>query len=316
MTPATTPRLQWGSCDGPTWRTHLGATAWSTLEQSWAFGEAVATTSGALVRRGLLYDDHDRVQAIVQAVEKPIGRLARIVRIVRGPLLVGNAGAAALAPALRVIRLAFLKRRRCFLFWLPELHANSADNKLMREIGTHRVVTGYSTIRLDLRRDLETLRRDMRGKWRNGLQAAERGNLQVKISRGGPELNKLLSAYDGLQRDKRFAGHSSKLLKAFADASGAGDVTVVSARQGADTISAALFLGHGQSATYAAAWSSEEGRAANAPKLVLWRGIEILHERGLAWLDLGGVNTTRTPGLARFKLGLGGEVVTLAGTYF
>jgi hypothetical protein len=32
-------------------------------------------------------------------------------------------------------------------------------------------------------------------------------------------------------------------------------------------------------------------------------------------LDLGGVDTARGAGLARFKIGSGGAVVTLAGTY-
>jgi hypothetical protein len=33
-------------------------------------------------------------------------------------------------------------------------------------------------------------------------------------------------------------------------------------------------------------------------------------------LDLGGINTARSAGIARFKIGTGGEVLQLAGTYF
>jgi lipid II:glycine glycyltransferase (peptidoglycan interpeptide bridge formation enzyme) len=42
----------------------------------------------------------------------------------------------------------------------------------------------------------------------------------------------------------------------------------------------------------------------------------LLAERGVQQLDLGGVNTQSNPGLARFKLGAGGRVVTWAGTYW
>jgi carbamoyltransferase len=35
-----------------------------------------------------------------------------------------------------------------------------------------------------------------------------------------------------------------------------------------------------------------------------------------AVLDLGGVNTRDLPGISRFKLGTGGQAITLAGTYF
>jgi lipid II:glycine glycyltransferase (peptidoglycan interpeptide bridge formation enzyme) len=44
--------------------------------------------------------------------------------------------------------------------------------------------------------------------------------------------------------------------------------------------------------------------------------MEELKERGIRRLDLGGVNTIRSSGIARFKMSTGGEVVTLAGTYF
>ena len=40
-----------------------------------------------------------------------------------------------------------------------------------------------------------------------------------------------------------------------------------------------------------------------------------LIEDGVRWLDLGGVATDRSPGIARFKLGMGGEVAILPGTF-
>ena len=43
---------------------------------------------------------------------------------------------------------------------------------------------------------------------------------------------------------------------------------------------------------------------------------KLLREAGTVWLDLGGIDTQTAPGIARFKLGLGGEVVTQSGTYF
>ncbi len=48
--------------------------------------------------------------------------------------------------------------------------------------------------------------------------------------------------------------------------------------------------------------------------MLLWRGLLELRGNAVAWLDLGGINTA-APGVARFKLGVGGEIFTLAGTY-
>ena len=43
--------------------------------------------------------------------------------------------------------------------------------------------------------------------------------------------------------------------------------------------------------------------------------IEQLKQRGIDKLDLGGVNTHDLPGISRFKISTGGEVITYAGGY-
>ena len=49
---------------------------------------------------------------------------------------------------------------------------------------------------------------------------------------------------------------------------------------------------------------------------MLWQAIEALQQRGVRLLDLGGVNTQRSAGIARFKMSTGGKVITYAGSYF
>jgi lipid II:glycine glycyltransferase (peptidoglycan interpeptide bridge formation enzyme) len=76
-----------------------------------------------------------------------------------------------------------------------------------------------------------------------------------------------------------------------------------------------LYLIHGTAATYHVGWSGEEGRRLGAHNLLLWEAMSRLAAHGVRRLDLGGVNTQSSAGVARFKLGAGGEVVTLAGTW-
>jgi lipid II:glycine glycyltransferase (peptidoglycan interpeptide bridge formation enzyme) len=76
-----------------------------------------------------------------------------------------------------------------------------------------------------------------------------------------------------------------------------------------------MFLIHGTAATYEVGWTSDKGREIHAHNLILWKSIEELKSRGIRMLDLGGVNTTRSAGIARFKIGTGGKVLTLAGSY-
>jgi lipid II:glycine glycyltransferase (peptidoglycan interpeptide bridge formation enzyme) len=76
-----------------------------------------------------------------------------------------------------------------------------------------------------------------------------------------------------------------------------------------------MFLIHGQAATYQVGWSNDQGRDLNAHNLLLWQAMTELSARGVRVLDLGGVNTGRSAGLARFKIGTGGQVHQLAGTF-
>jgi len=75
-----------------------------------------------------------------------------------------------------------------------------------------------------------------------------------------------------------------------------------------------LFLRHGNTATYYIAWTSPGGRARHAHNLLVWRAIEAMVADGVDWLDLGGIDASM-PGVSRFKLGLGGDPVTLCGTW-
>ena len=85
---------------------------------------------------------------------------------------------------------------------------------------------------------------------------------------------------------------------------------------GRDRVAGMLFLIHGEAATYQVGWTNDVGRDQHAHNLILWHGIQELQSRGIRVLDLGGVNTIRSAGIARFKMSTGGKVITYAGSYF
>lgn len=93
-------------------------------------------------------------------------------------------------------------------------------------------------------------------------------------------------------------------------------ILTLRADMGRDRIAAMMFLIHGEAAIYHVGWTTDKGRDLHAHNLLLWKAIEELKSRGIRKLDLGGVNTIRSAGIARFKMSTGGEVITLSGTYF
>ncbi len=286
----------------------------SPLEQSWAYGEAVARGRGWTTGRFLARDGQGERALLQVSLRKVLGA-ATLVRLVRGPLWLGPAPSPdELLPLCAAIRDSYRPRRLRPLLWTPELPEAPASDALFRRLGLRPMVTGYSTAWLDLRRSESALRAGLHGKWRNSLKAAEGAGLDVAL--GEPDaLDWLLERHERQRRRRRLVARDREFVKAMASADGGGAAPCVArARLDGRPLAAALFLRHGASATYELAWSGPEGRRYEAQSLALWRGLLELKRQGVAWLDLGGL-TPDAPGLARFKLGLGAEPVTLAGTY-
>ena len=312
--PDSAAETSWRACDRAEWERLTFAAGKSGLEQSWAYGAAVESEHGLRVERGLVEQAGEPL-ALVQAFCRH--RLfVRMTRLLRGPVwLIDPLSDSRADLVCRVIAERYRRRRfGDLLFWLAELPESPGSHKMLRALGMKQVVTGYSSIWLDLAPPLEDLRAGLHGKWRNALTQAEKAGVTIEQTTHPRRLNQGLLLYDRFRRKKRFLGPTGDFIAALARADREA-VLALTARRKDDLVAGVILVRHGVAATYLASWTSDAGRVGQAHNLLLWQGIEILKEAGTRWLDLGGVNTESQPGIARFKLGLGGEVFTLAGTY-
>lgn len=312
--PDSATEILWRPCDRAEWE-HLTLVAGkSSLEQSWAYGAAVESEHGLRVERGIVEQAGEPL-ALAQAFCRD--RLfVHMARLLRGPIWLIDPLADSRADAVcRVIKEHYRRRRLGdLLFWLAELPEDPRSDVLLQAQGLKPVVTGYSSIWLDLEPPLETLRAGLHGKWRNALAQAEKAGITIEETTHPRRLNQGLLLYDRFRRKKRFLGPNGDFIAALARADRKA-VLALTARREDDLVAGVILVRHGAAATYLASWTSDAGRVGQAHNLLLWRGIETLKAAGCRWLDLGGVNTESQPGIARFKLGLGGAVFTLAGTY-
>jgi hypothetical protein len=315
--PARPPlTLEWNACDRVQWDHLLGRAGKSSVEQSWVYGAAMSACHDQIVDR-LIIKDGEKPVAMAQLYRRRLMNIASLSRVARGPLLLVADGADGLVPEIfRTFREAFSLRRREILFWLPELLDTPENQTLMRSIGTRRMVTGLSSGWLDLSLDEDALLKGMSGSWRNALRMAEKNGSGIIITDNAAAPAADLAFYDAFRKKKRFVGPSTDFVGAIAEAGKTGgDVLILSATMGKACIAGIVLVTHGASATYFVSWTSEKGREFNAHNLLLWRGIQELKAAGARWLDLGGLNTGPGAGVARFKLGLGANVFTLAGTF-
>lgn len=310
---ASNREVLWQPCHRERWEALYRGAGRTPLEQSWAYGDAVAAQHGQTIERHVIASG-GRPVALLQAFRKSYWCIG-ITRILRGPVWLADPFADPCAVLVcGSIAARYRDRRLGFLSWMPELPEDKRSIALIEALGLRRVVTGYASIWLDLGQEPEVLLAGLHGKWRAALRRAEREGLTVERDDKERQRQASLLLYDSFRRKKRFVGPSADFIGAVAAADKDALVSL-SARRGGELVAGVVLLRHGVSATYMASWTGAGGRAAQAHNLLLWRSIEVLRSGGTRWLDLGGVNTESQPGLARFKLGLGGEVFTLAGSF-
>lgn len=297
---------QWQSCH---------AACQGSLQQSWAYGQALEQLGVEIHRAWVM--DGDRLLGLAQFQCRRLAGYIGLASCSRGPVWTPQATAAQRHQALRLLKKLIPTRPWRATVFSPEQALNSLDPQEVRSLS--RVMTGYATVVLDLGQTPEQLRAGLEGKWRNRLVRAEGIQpLQVHVRASLKEVQWLLER-ENLQRQSRgFHALPTTFVQAYIDAHASRDdaFVVATAQQGRQTLGAMLFLKHGLGATYHIGWANDEGRRLNIHNLLLWQSMLTLREQGVLRLDLGGVNTRALPGISRFKLGTGGQVLSLAGTYF
>lgn len=195
------------------------------------------------------------------------------------------------------------------------INADDLPPTMLRAAGYRQVFTPGSIGVLQLGHGPDVRRNLMSIKWRNVLRKAETSNLRIDMRPFHPSVDKwVLDADEKQQAQRGYRGLPAAVTQAFAIMN-KGEALIVTAARHAVPIAAMVFLRHGTVATYHVGWTAAEGRACNAHNMCLSHAANWLEQRGTAVIDLGSVDTEATPGLARFKIGVGAHVKQLGGTW-
>ena len=286
-----------------------------SVQQAWIYGEAL-TSLGVSMARAMVWQDGQLV-AIAQFMCKRVLGYISLASCTRGPIFHPDLSPADRAAIYKRLRQSVPVPHLKVPLFSPDCSGEQLDPAETR--GMSRVMTGYSTVLLDLTQALSTLKAQLEGKWRNRLnKVLANVKLQVHVQASLKRCDWLLGQELAQREAKKFHGLPADFVKAYitcaADHRQA--FVVAYAELGKNTVGGMLFLIHGRVASYHVGWSDEEGRRLNAHNALLWQAMAYLKDMGIEVLDLGGVNTHDLPGISRFKLGAGGQPIILAGTYF
>ena len=304
-------KVEWGQVDMATWDAAHAAAA-GPLPQDWAYGSTMLTMGSRVMRACILADGQP--VGLAQFIVRPLTPLATVALCSRGPLWLQTLSTREKALAYRLLRQTWPAKGLRFMVVTP-------DEPIQPSLGLpgyRRVMSGYSTVTLDIAQPLETLRAGLDRRWRHRLVGAEKSPLQVQRMGTNPGQYRWLLDMEMQQRQERHLDGMPPLwFERYAESRKQPARCLLSLRadMGRDRLAGMMFLIHGEAATYQVGWTSDTGREWHAHNLMLWRAIEALREKGVRVLDLGGVNTQRSAGIARFKMATGGQVRRLAGTY-
>jgi hypothetical protein len=304
-------KVEWGTQNSEAWDA-AHAQAAGPLQQDWAYGSTMLVSGGTVIRAVMQADGH--TVGLAQCVVRRFGNLGGVALCTRGPLWLAPLSGKDKAHASRSLRQSLPVKGLRFMFVTP-------NEPISKDLGLSpfkRVMTGYATALLDLSPSMEDLRAGLEKRFRHRVGGAEKSELTVH--RVGTNVGQYRWLMDAEQQQRDNRGLQGMPLH-FVDAYIASrkqpghNVLTLRADIGRDRVAGMMFLLHGQAATYQIGWTSDAGRDAHAHNLLLYKGMEALKERGIRSLDMGGINTGRSAGIARFKISTGAKVVTFAGTY-
>lgn len=304
-------QILWNNTPRPGWdaaHASLGA----SLQQHWAYGDSLVTPRVQAHRAEVRLDG--RTVALAQFLCRRYAGVVGVALCTRGPLWLERPSDVDCGRIYRALKRSLPLRRPRVILFSPDL----TDDRDPALASLTRVLTGYSTVMLDLTQSEGQLRAALHAYWRNRLSSAERSALVIKEIAPLPEAYRRVLEEELRQRErKRFYALPTAFVDNYiaAHAEPQQAALILTAELQSRPVAAMLFLIHGSTATYQLGWSTAQGRTVNAHNLVLWRAMAMLKERGVKKLDLGGVNTEDLPGISRFKINTGGTVVTYAGGF-
>jgi hypothetical protein len=271
-------------------------------------------TLGVGVLRALVEQDGTPVALAQFIIRRFLGGMASMALCSLGPVWLQPLSGAEKARIYKALKQTMPLKNLRLIAVTPQ-EAQGPELGLSR---WRRVMTGHSTVLLNLTPGLDDLRAQLDGRWRYSLARAEESALTIhRVGTNAGQYRWLLDAEMQQREQRGLHGLPLHFFDLYVPSRQQPAKTMLTVRAdvGRDRVAGMMFLIHGKAATYQVGWSGDVGREHHAHNLILWRAIEELRERGVRQLDLGGVNTTRSAGIARFKMGTGGQVLTCAGTF-
>ena len=311
--------IDWNSISQEKWDRLLKKADQCSFQQAWGYG-AIFEHGNLEVNRFVVSEEGDII-ALGQIVTRRFFGFFKFTLLLKGPVWLKDISAEQKQQVIENVRARYpLKYFNLFAF-SPEHGAETETSELdsYKKMGFRRIISGNSTVLIDLSQSEEQLWQNLYGKNRTHIRKGEKNGFEVVFGDHNHRYTDwLLSQERKQQKEKKYQGLPVELVQGYGDftVKGKGVYTAFAVEAGDDEpMSGVLFLCHGRCATYHIGWNGPRGRKARALNLLLWKMIVKLKAAGFETIDLGGLNTEEGADIARYKLSFGGKVISLCGTF-
>lgn len=173
------------------------------------------------------------------------------------------------------------------------------------------------TIVLDLSPTLEELRKNFLQKWRNLLNKAERSNLEIVQGHDDQLFEKFLELYSELIERKKFAEgvNVSTFRRVQLSLPEKLKMRIFICLYEGKPIAGLVGTAIGDTGIYLLGATNDIGMKLPGAYLLQWEVIKWLKSESCKYYDLGGIDPEGSPGVYKFKLGLGGQEYNYLGEF-
>lgn len=311
------------------WDEFQSAQPYAQFLQSWSWGEFRISQSSP-VKRYALVDDAGTWRVAIQLEYRRRKFGLGYWFAARGPVFAKEVKPDERRIVLMTLCEELLKiseLRRSSLFWRIEPNSELAHPEGLMPLSFRRAhaMNPASTIILDLDVTEDDLLKKMHEKTRYNIRVAERHGVKVRLVTSIADIETFLNLMEETARRDHIIQHSRAYLRAtysFLHERGLAEIRV--AEQQGNILAGSLEVMFGDTVTYLYGASSSESRNVMAPFALHWNAIRDAKAKGLKLYDFGGSNPQSKAmyyykpsweGITRFKLGWGGRLLNLVGTW-
>jgi len=292
------------------------------LIQLWEYGEAKFNINRWGVVRHIFRNNTETVGA-AQAVVKKIPLFGKgLVWINRAPLWIKRgkkSNLAVLQEMINELRKYWVEKKGMYLRIAPTLQEDERNTILMVNCGYAFVpMSNWISAELDLTQPEKDLRMQLKQKWRNCLNKAEKLGITYEIGSSISLTDRLLSDYNKLLGNQKFkTAVTPEFLEYIQNILPENrKMMILQGKHGQESLGSILISIYGDCAEYIVGAVNSKGKRVNAGQFLLWNAICEMKKMGLRRFDVGGKHPEKTPkGVLHFKAGLGGKSYRMVGEF-